>query len=58
MNHNSLENYYLTRFTMKEHHGYSLEEFDSMIPFERDLTVDMLNSLVQKRMDAQQQAML
>jgi hypothetical protein len=31
-----------------QHHKYSLEEIENMIPFERDLYVDMLKDYLEK----------
>jgi hypothetical protein len=37
-----LSDYYRLNFSLIQHHKYSLREIESMIPFERDLYVDML----------------
>lgn len=42
MIHNSLENYYGTMFALVQHHKYSVTEIENMIPFERDIYIDML----------------
>lgn len=42
MSHNSLANYYKTNFSLVQHHKYSITEIDNLIPFERDIYVDML----------------
>lgn len=42
MIHNSLENYYGTVFALVQHHKYSITEIENMLPFERDIYVDML----------------
>lgn len=42
MIHNSLENYYGTIFALAHHHKYSITEIENMIPFERDIYIDML----------------
>jgi hypothetical protein len=42
MDYNSLDNYYNTMFSMIQHHKYNPSEIESMIPFERDLYVQML----------------
>jgi hypothetical protein len=42
LSHNSLENYYVSTFSLVQHHKYSITEIDELIPFERDLYVDML----------------
>ena len=42
MSHNTLENYYTTVFSLVQHHKYSLNEVESLLPFERDIYVQML----------------
>lgn len=42
LNHNSLQNYYATMFSLVQHHKYSITEIDNLMPFERDIYVDML----------------
>ncbi len=40
--HNSLENYYKTNFALAQHHKYSLTEIENLMPWERDVTVNLL----------------
>ena len=40
--HNTLENYFITNFNMMQHHKYSLTELDSLIPFEKEIYVNLL----------------
>ena len=42
LSHNSLANMYHTNFSLMQHHKYSLTELENMIPFERDLYVQLL----------------
>lgn len=42
MSYNDLSNHYRLNFQLVQHHKYSLVELESMIPFERDIYVDML----------------
>jgi hypothetical protein len=42
LSHNSLGVYYKTVFSLVQHHKYSISEIENLIPFERDLYVDML----------------
>lgn len=37
---------------MAQHHGYSIEELENMIPFERDLYYEMLVMFIQSKKDA------
>ena len=40
--HDSLEKYYKTNFALMQHHKYSLTELENMIPWERDVYVNLL----------------
>ena len=40
--HDSLMNYYKTNFALMQHHKYSLTELDNMMPWERDIYVNLL----------------
>ena len=40
--HNNLTNYYQLTFQLMQHHKYSLTEIENLIPFERDIYVEML----------------
>lgn len=40
--HETLGNYYKTNFALMQHHKYSLTELENMIPWERDIYVNML----------------
>lgn len=48
LSHDTLFNYYTTNFTMKYFHGYSAEELDGMIPWERDITINLLGQQLKK----------
>jgi len=37
-----LQNYYKTNFALIQHHKYSLAEIENMLPWERDVYVNML----------------
>jgi hypothetical protein len=37
-----LQNYYSMIFALAQHHKYSITEIESLIPYERDLYVDLL----------------
>ena len=41
LSHESLANYYKTNFALMQYHKYSLTEIENMIPFERDIYVDL-----------------
>ena len=40
--HDSLANLYNTNFALLQHHKYSLTELESMIPWEREVYVNLL----------------
>jgi|TARA_B100000073_G_scaffold217639_1_gene180979 hypothetical protein len=40
--HDSLENHYKTNFALMQHHKYSLTELENMMPWERDVYVNLL----------------
>lgn len=46
--HNNLANYYQLTFQLMQHHKYSLTEIESLIPFERDIYVEMLISHIEE----------
>ena len=55
--HDSLENMYKTNFALMQHHKYSLEDLENMMPWERDIYVNLLiahiNEVEQQRKQAQ-----
>ena len=55
--HDSLENMYKTNFALMQHHKYSITEFENMLPWERDIYVNLLiahiNEVEQQRKQAQ-----
>jgi hypothetical protein len=42
LSHTSLTNYYSMIFALAQHHKYSITEVENLIPYERDIYVDML----------------
>jgi|TARA_B100001250_G_scaffold413960_1_gene449971 hypothetical protein len=58
--HDSLENYYKTNFALMQHHKYSLTELENMMPWERDVYVNLLLAHIQeeeRRQKAEEQKM-
>lgn len=49
LSHNSLANMYYTNFALMQHHKYSLTELEQMMPFERDIYLQMLSSFLEKQ---------
>jgi hypothetical protein len=56
MSYNSLTNYYSLNFQLMQHHKYSLSDINEMLPFERDLYVDMLMAHLNEEKERQQKA--
>ena len=55
--HDSLKNMFETNFALMQHHKYSLTELENMIPWERDIYVNLLINHIQeqeKRMKQQE----
>ena len=56
MAHIDLETYYKVNFSLITHHKYSLTEIENMIPWERDVYVELLRShLEEEKLKMQQQ---
>ena len=53
--HDSLENYYKTNFALMQHHKYSLTELENMMPWERDVYVNLLLAHIQEEDRRQKQ---
>ena len=51
LSHNNLENYYKTNFAMMQHHKYSLSDLENMLPWERDIYVDLLQQHIKEEND-------
>ena len=41
-------NHYQTNFSMMQHHGYSLSELESMLPWERMIYVTLLTEWIKE----------
>ena len=54
MSHNSLHNYYSSIFSMAQHHKYSIDEIERLMPFERDIYVEMLAAFIRKQEEMQE----
>ncbi len=46
--HDSLMNLYKTNFALMQHHKYSLTELENMMPWERDVYVNLLLAYLQE----------
>lgn len=56
MSHNTLENYYRSNFSLAQHHKYSIAELENLIPFERDLYMELLIAHLREIEEKQQLA--
>ncbi|MBM3202296.1 hypothetical protein FJZ55_00095 [Candidatus Woesearchaeota archaeon] len=48
MSHSDLGSYYQITFNLLQHHKYSLEELENMIPWERDIYINLLINHLKK----------
>ena len=58
MGNDNLANYYKTNFALIQHHKYSLDVLENMIPFERDLYLMLLSQHIEdqnSKIEAQNQ---
>jgi len=56
MAHTSLESYYQTNFALIQHHKWSLTELESMLPWEREVYITLLQQYIEEEnLKAQQQ---
>jgi hypothetical protein len=47
--HNTLKNYYEMNFSLMQYHKWSLSEVEGLIPWERELYVNMLLAYLEKK---------
>ena len=55
MAHTNLESYYKINFALIQHHKYSLTEIENLIPWERDIYVELLKAHIEEEKQKQQQ---
>jgi len=48
LSHENLMNYYKTNFQLMQHHGYRLEELESMMPWEREIYSTLIEEWVKE----------
>lgn len=51
LSHESLVSHFRTNFAMIQH-KFSLTELDNMIPYEREIYIDLLNKDIKRRIDS------
>ena len=57
MSHINLEAYFKINFALIQHHKYSLTEIENMMPWERDIYVELLKQhLEEQKLEQQQHA--
>ena len=56
LSHNTLGNYYSSIFSLAQHHKYSISDIENLIPFERDIYVEMLLAHIKELEDAKQKS--
>ena len=49
LGYDTLVNYYKTKFSLVQHHKYSLTDIDAMIPWEKMIYVDMLKDYIKQQ---------
>jgi len=48
MAHVDLASYYKTNFALIQHHKYSLNELENMIPWEREIYIGLLHQYIEE----------
>jgi hypothetical protein len=48
MAHMDLESYFKINFALMQHHKYSLTEIENMMPWERDIYLELLKQFVEE----------
>ena len=56
LSHNNLLSYYEANFHMMQHHKYSLSEIDNLIPWEKEVYMDMLIEHLKEEKERQEKA--
>jgi hypothetical protein len=49
LSHISLAEYYKTVFALAQHHKYTISDIEALIPYERDLYVDLLLAYLEEQ---------
>lgn len=48
LGHDKLQNYFKTNFALMQHHKYSLTEIENMMPWERFIYINLLQSYLKE----------
>ena len=49
MSHSNLQIYYKTVFALAQHHKYQISEIENLLPYERDLYVELLIDYIESQ---------
>jgi len=55
MSHIDLESYFKINFSLMQHHKYSLTEIENMMPWERDIYVELLRQHLKEEKEKQEE---
>ena len=55
MAHESPQEYYKVNFALMHHHNYTLEDIESMLPFEREIYITLLQNFLKEEQQRLQQ---
>jgi|TARA_R110002074_G_scaffold143084_1_gene289841 hypothetical protein len=47
LSHNNLMTYYKNTFALAQHHKYTISDIENLLPYERDLYLDMLIDFIE-----------
>jgi len=49
MGYDNLNNYFKTNFALMHHYGYNLRDLEGLIPWERQVYIDLIQAEVQRK---------
>ncbi len=49
MKYNTLSMYYKNIFTLTMHYKYSISDIENMMPFERDIYIDLIDQMIEEQ---------
>lgn len=55
LSHNNLYLYYKNVFALAQHHKYQISEIENLIPYERDIYIDLLLEYIEEVKEKQKQ---
>jgi len=55
LSHINLYVYYKNVFALAQHHKYQISEIENLIPYERDIYIDLLLAYIEEQKDKQKQ---